>query len=627
MSLYNFKDKHVLITGATGGLGSALVRLLASAGARLVITARSDKALDELTQAPPSDHPIIALTADLTRPDQTRQLARRALAQLGHIDVLINNAGIGYYALMREATEANLRHLFELNTIAPLLLIQELLPRMTARGHGRIITIGSCAGRIPIPSMGVYGASKTALTTMTNTLRMELAPQGIAVINIYPGTMDTAFEENALREEERPGLCPRERCGRPRTEMAQQVMNAAAGPPGDVWLERAGKWMSAAALLSPRWVDHRLAAVRDKIITAKSTRPRRWKLLQVESTLACNLRCIMCPWRKLSQKGLSHGIMSPDTWEAIRPHLPQIESIDFTGGGEPLLQPHLVQWVSQANQAGCETGLLTNGMRLTPETALALINAGIDWIGISIDGADAPTYNHIRQGADFTTVCKHVAHLAALRPAKQPKLMLNFVLMQANVHQLDAIVRLAAELGIDQINFKQCDVIRAGQGRGLGLFGPTATKTIRRLEARLTKARRRAAKLGLKTTAFAFTPQEQPVCDQDPTTSMFIRHDGAAAPCINQALGGPTTFLGRNVTMPAVSYGRLDETDLETLWASDTCRYFQKRFKNRIQAYDAVYVDRFIQGAAGRDKTDRDARQAMPAPPKGCEICHYLYNI
>ena len=274
MDKYSFSGKHVLVTGASGGLGSALVKHLAEMGASLVITSRSIKALNELISTIPEATRVVPVTADLSSPGQADILAKKAIEALGYIDVLFNNAGIGYFALMEEAAEENIRHLFELNTFSPLALTKALLPHMKKRGGGRVINIVSCAGRVPIPTVGVYGGSKSALAVMTNTMRLELAPAGIDIINIYPGTAATSFEENALREEDRPGLSPTDTCGLPRFEMAEQVFAAAAGPPGEVWLERQGKWLSTAALIWPKFVERRLAPVRDKVIKTKSLKKR-----------------------------------------------------------------------------------------------------------------------------------------------------------------------------------------------------------------------------------------------------------------------------------------------------------------------------------------------------------------
>jgi short-subunit dehydrogenase len=104
MKHYSFKDKHVLITGASGGLGSAIVKLLAENGARLALTSRSEKALNDLISKLPPDVKAVAITADLSKPGEAARLTHAAVSALGHIDVLINNAGVGYFALMEEAT-------------------------------------------------------------------------------------------------------------------------------------------------------------------------------------------------------------------------------------------------------------------------------------------------------------------------------------------------------------------------------------------------------------------------------------------------------------------------------------------------------------------------------------------
>lgn len=627
METYSFSGKHILVTGASGGLGSAIVRDLAGRGAQMVVTSRSIKALNELISTLPDESKVIPITADLSQPGEAETLAQNALSALGNIDVLFNNAGVGYFSLMEEATEENIRHLFELNTFSPLFLIKALLPRMKSGRGGRVINIVSAAGRVPIPTVGVYGGSKSALAVMTNTMRLELEPAGIDIINIYPGTVATSFEENALREEERPGLCPKDSCGLPRFDMAEKVLTAASGPPGEVWLEWQGKWLATAALAWPGLVESRLAPVRDKAVKNKTFKKRRWRLLQVESCIACNLRCVMCPWREIAGRAANKGLMPQEVWEAIRPYLSEVRSIDFTGGGEPLLQPRLADWLAEATRAGCETGILTNGLLLKNETAKHLINAGIDWICVSMDGATKDLYEEIRVGSNFDLVCRNLEDIAAMRTGKVPKTMINFVLMGINVGHVEEIVRLASRLGVDQVNFKQCDVIRGESGKGFGLFSKTETKEVRRLEKALSKARRLAKKLKIQTTAFSFTPEELPVCEQDPRDSMFIRHDGSVGPCINLAIGGPTTFLGEKVTMPTIHYGRLSNHNLLDLWETERCKFYRDRFGNRVKAHEEVLVKSLVESASGREKILQTAREAMPEAPEGCKVCHYLYDI
>ena len=377
-----------------------------------------------------------------------------------------------------------------------------------------------------------------------------------------------------------------------------------------------------------QYLHRRLAGLQDNADPQNPLPQRRWRLLQVESAIACNLNCVMCPWREITKNSENRGLMSPEVWSAIRPYLAEAKSIDFTGGGEPLLQPKLVEWITEANAAGCETGFLSNGLLLKKEKLQQVLNAGLDWICISMDGADAQMYEKIRIGSNFKRVCENVANIAELRTGNLPKTMINFVLMDLNLHQIEDIVRLTARLGVDQINFKQCDVIRGASGKGHGLFGIKETRQVRRLKKKLAKARRLAKKLHIMSTAASFTPEELPVCDQDPRDSLFIRYDGLVAPCINLAIGGPTTFLGTDVVMPNVHYGRLPQDDLLDLWQSDASIFYRQRFEQRAKKYDEAIVTRLIGfSGASRLKALQEAQAALPEPPRGCNVCHYLYDI
>lgn len=336
----------------------------------------------------------------------------------------------------------------------------------------------------------------------------------------------------------------------------------------------------------------------------------------------------MCPWREIAKNAENQGIMDQDIWEAIRPHLAETHAIDFTGGGEPLLQPRLVDWLGEARSAGCETGILTNGLLLNEKKAQQLIDAGLNWICFSVDGATAEIYEEIRVGSNFEKVCQNLATIAKLRIKKVPKTMINFVLMPMNFHQVEEIVRLAHRLGVDQVNFKQCDVIRGERGKDYGLFAVKKTKEIQRLEKALAKARRLAKKLNVKTTAFSFVPEEQPVCEQDPRNSMFILHDGAVGPCINLAIGGPTTFLGNDTVMPKIHYGRLPYQDLLDLWQTPICKFYRERFQSRVRAYDEIVAKSFIGSSWSKlRETLQAARETMPEAAEGCKVCHYLYDI
>jgi MoaA/NifB/PqqE/SkfB family radical SAM enzyme len=467
---------------------------------------------------------------------------------------------------------------------------------------------------------------------MTNTLRLEVSQHGIDILNIYPPTLDNSFEKNALKESDREGLCPTDQCGIKDEEVAQKIMEAATKPSGEIWLDKEGKWMSVGSLVWPGLIDRILenTAKRSEAWLAenKPKEFRKWKLLQVESSISCNLKCIMCPWTGFRQEQKERGNMTQEIWEAIVPFLRDVQSVDFTGGGEPLLQKNLFDWIFQAKLAGCDAGFLTNGLLLKEEKCEKIINCGQDWLGISIDGATREMYEKIRLGSNFERICKNISFLSGLRIGKRPLLMVNFVIMKENAHQMEEIIRLAREIGADQVNFKQCDVVRGDYGKGFGLFDSKETQDIKKLEKALNRARRLGRKLNINTTAFSFFPEEQPVCDQDPRNSLFIRYDGQVSPCINLAIGGPSTFLGKDVLIPNIFYGKLPEKNIRELWDTELCVSYRKKFDTRVKIYNQVLAKSDIGNTLSKLQEAFDAAiKAMPEPPKGCEICHYLYDI
>jgi len=354
---------------------------------------------------------------------------------------------------------------------------------------------------------------------------------------------------------------------------------------------------------------------------------RRWRLLQVEPTLACNLACIMCPWTAYREEALHRGIMQPHIWEAVKPALKDAQWIDFTGGGEPLLQPRLPQWMHEAKQEGCIVGLLSNGLLLNPELAEKLIEAGIDWICFSMDSPEKAHYERIRVGSNFDVVYRNIKHFSEAR-AERTKIMLNYVMMRSNFHQIQDMVQLASKLGIDQINFKQCEVIRGVHGKDMGLFGDGESREMREREKALAAACDAATKLGIATVVTPFFPEERCVCEQDPRDSMFIRFDGVVSPCINLANGGSTTFLGREVQLPHVAYGTLPQDTLSALWESEVCMGYRIRFTERCRQYNNVFIEGLIGDARPTPKRLLEtAIRRMPRPPSGCEVCHYLYGL
>ncbi|MFD3456374.1 SDR family oxidoreductase [Streptomyces sp. NPDC058691] len=185
----------VLITGASKGIGRAIAIELAHRGHRVIATARRPDTLADL----PVD---MRLRLDVTDQDSVDQAIREA----GEVDVLVSNAGATVRAPLETVPLAEVERLYQLNTVGALRVVQGVLPAMRERGSGRLVFVSSIQGRLVLPIIGPYGASKWALEAMAETLAIETGHFGIKVSIVQPGAVSTNGAEQARSfiEEESP---------------------------------------------------------------------------------------------------------------------------------------------------------------------------------------------------------------------------------------------------------------------------------------------------------------------------------------------------------------------------------------------------------------------------------------
>jgi short-subunit dehydrogenase len=185
--------KAVLITGASEGIGAACAREFRKRGARISLNARSESTLKEAGGAD-----ALVTAGDITDPDVRQRVVSRTIERFGAIDILINNAGIGLYSPAWKAPLDEAHAMFELNLFAPLGMIQLVTPHMRERRSGMLVNIGSIAGKVTLPWFTLYSATKFALGSLTDGLRMELAGDGIRTMVVCPGYVSTNFQSHAL---------------------------------------------------------------------------------------------------------------------------------------------------------------------------------------------------------------------------------------------------------------------------------------------------------------------------------------------------------------------------------------------------------------------------------------------
>jgi short-subunit dehydrogenase len=192
----DFRDRVVLITGASSGIGRCLALDLAARGAIVVGCGRSLERLEALsTELQRSSPKSTVIKCDVAQLDQVRAMVTNILSEFGKIDILINNAGVGMRKPFVETSISTIEEIIRINYLGTVYCTYEVLPSMIARRSGHIVNISSVAGKIGTLNVAGYCASKFAINGLSESLYHELAPLGINVSVICPGPVRTDFNE------------------------------------------------------------------------------------------------------------------------------------------------------------------------------------------------------------------------------------------------------------------------------------------------------------------------------------------------------------------------------------------------------------------------------------------------
>ena len=255
------KGAHILLTGATGGLGQELARQLAEAGANLLLVGRDEARLESLLSGlGGTGVRLERIAADLNQNGDIERIAEAARA-FG-ADVLVNNAGINVFGMFESLAWSDSAAVLQTNLYSPLHLTQALLPWLTRRPRAAILNIGSTFGSLPFPGFAAYSAAKAGLRGFSQALRRELADSRVEVVYVAPRAISTPLNTervNALNQELGSHSDSPERA-------ARQIVAALRAGRGETHLgfpERLFAWLNGVA---PRLVDRSLAG---KLVSVK----------------------------------------------------------------------------------------------------------------------------------------------------------------------------------------------------------------------------------------------------------------------------------------------------------------------------------------------------------------------
>lgn len=193
------RDQVVVVTGASMGIGEAIARAFVSEGARVVMSSRDFKRLEQARARVGTLERTAAIECDVRDHRQIDGLVGEARDRFGRIDVWINNAGYGMLDSVATMSMGECRKLFDTNFFGALECMQTVIPILKAQGNGTIINISSIVGHLPVPHMGAYSATKHALNAISEAARLELEASGVRVMSVCPGRIRTNFGANTVK--------------------------------------------------------------------------------------------------------------------------------------------------------------------------------------------------------------------------------------------------------------------------------------------------------------------------------------------------------------------------------------------------------------------------------------------
>jgi NAD(P)-dependent dehydrogenase (short-subunit alcohol dehydrogenase family) len=272
-----FKDKVVVVTGASSGIGRETALAFAGAGARVVLAARHEPTLREVANeiigssglpTATGSASVLAVPTDVTKDEDVRRLVAIVIAQFGRVDILVNNAGLGMRAPVADMLLDDVHYLMEVNFHGPLRCIQAVLPHMRKQHAGQIVNVGSVLSMVVSPRNSAYCASKFALLALTDSLRLELHGSGIDVISVLPAYTDTPFFDHMFRYGSPTRISPFK--GQHPAKVARAILRACARRKRQVVLTfsaRLGIWLRR---LAPSLLDFAVRLASQKATKADS---------------------------------------------------------------------------------------------------------------------------------------------------------------------------------------------------------------------------------------------------------------------------------------------------------------------------------------------------------------------
>lgn len=284
--------------------------------------------------------------------------------------------------------------------------------------------------------------------------------------------------------------------------------------------------------------------------------------------------------------------MSAGTYERICGHMHLAHTVDFTGWGEPLLHPRIYEMITAAKERGCVTTMTSNGTALNDRNASRLIESGLDYLTISVDGGTPETYNRIRAGSDFDKLSANLKSLSRQLTSARSGLELGiaFTIQEENADDLNAFVPWVISVGARTLHLKQLNAVsnpedwqRSFLKYRLEPARPDGGR-LRCVEDTIARVRLQAEKAGIRFLMHSEFPLSADLkgrhCLAAPLQSVYFSYEGRVSPCCHFGHHVSRYFDGKLIPPSSMSFGDIRTEDLDEIWARDGYGEFREGFQS-----------------------------------------------
>jgi len=311
--------------------------------------------------------------------------------------------------------------------------------------------------------------------------------------------------------------------------------------------------------------------------------------IQVELSARCTADCVYCPVSRFRGRR-RESFMSEETFRRIEPTFSSVDLVFLQGWGEPMMHPRFWEFVHRARDAGPRVGFTTNATLLDAENRHALLESGVEIMGVSLAGADKRTHDRFRVGNSLDLIDRHLSLLREEKHARGldfPNVHLAYLLLAANLSELPDMMDLAGRWGASQVVVNNLDLVMNAslEVEALG----SRPELWPELGSRLEEACERAEQTGIIFQGYGFDSyQAEPTCTENVLKSCFVSADGWVSPCVMANLGlkkGTEAHFrcrGGEYPIESLHFGNVHERSVEEIWRSEPARGFRNTFRERI---------------------------------------------